>query len=343
MEPNVNFSPTLFPLAGNAPGRSAQQLGSIPPHHFIWAALGAWKLQAMRDDRIACWISPVCDAVSARYIAKPATARKAVDETARLLKYLSRTAERWPDITPQMIADWCCAARPNPQNAYPRVAANTAANRGWAARAALEAAQALGADVDASSLAADTPRREASDLAMRPLTEAEARQVCAHARGGIITTDLPLIVALSLAGASAAEIATVTAGGIDAARGFVRLPGTDSLAARINPLCDWGQRTVAFQMRNRTGIDPGAPLCVTPGLALEQATHSVTVRLRRVLEAARISHLPGVVPRSIRYTAAHRIAHAHGIIAATRFLGAHSVDAAIAVFERSLREGSDGG
>ena len=269
--------------------------------------------------------------------------KKAVDETVRLLRHLSRVAVLWSKVTPQMVADWCCTARPNAQNAYPPVAANTASNRGWAARAALEAAQALGVEVDAASLVADTPKRETSEFAMRPLTESETGRMCAHARGGIIATDLSLLIALGFAGASASESAIVTAADIDAARGFVRLAGTDHLAARVNPLCDWGRKEIAFQLRNRSSVNPGEPLCVTPGLPVEQATHSVTVRLRKVLEAAGISNRPGVVPRSIRYTTAHRIAHGHGIVAATRFLGVDSVDDIIAVLRRALPEGGSDG
>lgn len=51
--------------------------------------------------------------------------------------------------------------------------------------------------------------REASENAMRPLTETETAQVLAHARCGITTTSVPLIVALAFAGASAEESATL--------------------------------------------------------------------------------------------------------------------------------------
>ena len=261
----------------------------------------------------------------------------------RLLRYLSRVAVHWPNVTTQMIADWCSTARPTPNDRYPPVAPNTASNRGWAARAALEAGQALGIDIDAADLLGDTPKRQPSDKAMRPLTRAEAAAVRTHARGGVITSDLSLLVTLGFAGASASESAIVTAACVDADRGFVRLPGANRVKARINPLDDWGQRTVSFQMRNRNCVNPNAPLCVTPGLPLESAKHSVTVRLRRVLQAAGVSHRPGVVPRSIRYTTAHRIAHAHGIIAAVKFLGVDSVDDTIAAFRRALPEGGRDG
>ncbi|WP_428114741.1 hypothetical protein [Candidatus Poriferisodalis sp.] len=62
-----------------------------------------------------------------------------------------------------------------------------------------------------------------------------------------------------------------------------------------------------------------------------------------MLETAGISHRPGVVPRSTRYTTAHRIAHAHGIIAATAFLGVDSVDDTIAVLRRAVPEGGGDG
>ncbi len=123
----------------------------------------------------------------------------------------------------------------------------------------------------------------------------------------------------------------------------MRLPGAKGIWPRINPLDDWGQKAVGFQLCNRPSVDTTTPLCVTAGLPLERAKQSVTVRLRNVLEAAGISHRPRVVPRSIRYTTAHRIAHAHGIIAAAKFLGVNSVDDTIAVLRRALPEGGSDG
>lgn len=339
MECNVNFSPTLFPFAGNAWGTDAREVIDSEASHYIRAAVFALGLQSMKESRIECWTPAIIEAVHARYIANASTAKKATEEGTRLLKYLNSVARTWDRVVPAMVSNWCCTARPDARGGYRQVAPNTASNRAWAARSVLEAAQALGADVEAASLLGEMPRRQASEFAMRPLTEDEARLVRASAKGGMITTDLPLLVALSGAGATASEIATITAGHIDPARGFVRLPGAKGIAARINPFDDWGQKEVRFQLRNRSGIRSSAPLCVTAGLPLDQAKHSVTVRLRRVLEDAGIAHRPGVVPRSIRFTTAHRIAHGHGIIAAANFLGVDSVDDVIEVLRRALPEG----
>ncbi len=297
----------------------------------------------MKEARIECWIPAIIEAVRARYIANVSTAEKASQEAARLLKYLASVALIWDCVVSETVANWCGTARPDSKGAYRQVAPNTASNRAWVARSVLEAAQALGAGIDAASLLGEMPKREASESAMRPLTENESRLVRGSAKGGMITTDLPLLVALSSAGATASEIATVTAADIDPVRGFVRLPGAKGIRARINPLDDWGQREARFQLRNRSNVAATLPLCVTAGLPLERAKHSVTVRLRKVLEAAGISHRPGVVPRSIRHTTAHRIAHAHGIIAATAFLGVDSVDDIIAVLRRALPEGGSDG
>ena len=339
MQCNVNFSPTLFPLAGNIWGTDAREIIDSDASHYIRAGVVALELQTMKESRIECWTPAIIEAIRARYIANISTAKKATDEASRLLKYLNSVAGTWDRVDSEMVANWCGTGRPNTAGVYRQVAPNTASNKAWAARSVLKAAQALGVDVDAASLLGEMPKRETSKLAMRPLTEDEARLVRINARGGMITTDLPLLVALSRAGATASEIATVTAAHIEADRGFVHLPGAKGIRPRINPLDDWGQKAVGFQMRNRPSVNTTTPLCVTAGLPLVRAKQSVTVRLRNVLEAAGISHRPGVVPRSIRYTTAHRIAHGHGIIAATRFLGVDSVDDTIAVFARAKPEG----
>ena len=332
----ISSKSTLFPAAGNSdfdvPGHGVHS--DIPL--LVKAAGCAWDLIAVNEQRIECWIPAVVDAVRARYIATRSTAEKTETETRSLLRYLSRTAGEWQHVTAQMVTDWCCTGRPDAKNKYQPVATNTASNRMWVAGAALKATAALGAIPDANSLLGSTIKREASAEAMRPLTETEAGLVRRHARGGVITTLLPLLVALSFAGASAAEIAQILLGDIDAERGFVRLRGEHP---RVNPCDDWGQATIRFHLRNRPGLNPRVPLCVTPGLPLERATKSVTVRLHRVLTDAGISHRPGVVPRSIRHTTAHRIAHAHGIVAAADFLGADRVDDVIAVFKRAVPEG----
>lgn len=343
MEYNVDPAPTLFPLAGNAWGTDAQQIIDSEASHYIRAAVVALELQTMSEDRIECWTPAIIDAISARYIANGPTGVKTSSDAARLLKYLNSVARTWDRVVSEMVANWCWTARPNSKGEYRQVVPNTASNRAWVARSVLEAAQALGVDIDAASLLGEMPKRQLSEFAMRPLTEDEARLVRGSAKGGMITTDLPVLVALSSAGATASEIATITAADIDPVRGFVRLPGAKGICARINPFDDWGLREVRFQLRNRSGLSVSAPLCVTAGLPLERAKHSVTVRLRRVLEDAGISHRPGVVARSIRYTTAHRIAHAHGIIAATAFLGVDSVDDTIAVFRRALPEGGSDG
>lgn len=298
---------------------------------------------SLQDQRIESWTPAIEDAVRARFTAKPDTADKAIGEITRLLRYLTRTAVTWDAVTAEMIMNWCVTARPDRSGRYRKVATNTSSNRAWAARAALDLATMLGADIDPMLAYSIDIGREASENAMRPLTGNETAQVLAHARGGITTTSVPLIVALSLAGASAEETALIIPDDIDFDRGFVRLAGTDALAARVNPLCDWGRNETAFQLRNRSDLNSTEPCCVTAGLPLKQAKHSVTVRLRNVLDAAGISCRPGVVPRSLRYTTAHRIAHAHGIIAAARFLGTDAVDDTIAVFMRAQPEGGSHG
>ena len=330
--------PLHNPLTGNQSLEFPRYLIADDAPLLVLAVAKAVGLMNSEDQRIEAWIPAIAKSAQARFTAKPATANKATEEITRLLRYLSRVAITWDAVTVEMIMNWCSSARPDSKGRHREVAANTASNRAWAARAGLDLASMLGADVDLMLAHSIDLKREASENAMRPLTESETQRVIAHARGGITTTSVPLIVALAFAGASSEETAVVTPDHIDAERGFVRLPGTDSLAARINPLCDWGHKEIAFQLRNRSDLNAADPMCVTPGLPLKQAKHSVTVRLRRVLGAADLSCRPGVVPRSLRYTTAHRIAHAHGIITAALFLGTDAVDDTISVFMRAQPE-----
>ena len=299
--------------------------------------LQAAALVMVGVQQIAAWVPVLLDTLAVRYRANPATARSVAAKSRKLLRYLISAGDgTWGSVTPEMSLSWCWAASPDQSGRYRDVSAGTARMRAWVAGALLEAAESLGAGIDANRLRPRPISQQPSMAAMRPLTEAEARLVRANSRSGIIATTLPVLVGLAFAGASASEIARVAAAHIDADRGFVRLSGD---RARVNPIDEWARTEIAFHLRNRTDLDPHAPLCISAGLTLDRATHSVTVRLRRVLVDAGISHRRGVTARSIRYTTAHRICHAHGIVAAARFLGARSLDDTAAVFARALPEG----
>ena len=340
MQYNTTPSPSNLPESGNSYVNSPRSLVDGDSAPLVFAAFLAWKLLDMKESRIEYWIPCLLAAVKARYISKPSTAEKADNEASRLLKYLSRTAVHWHLVTASMVADWCEIGRPDKRGHFRNVAPNTAANRVWVAKAVLEAARSLGADIDVGALLDNAIIRQPSKYAMRPLTNTEANRVRGSAQGGIVSTTQSILISLAFAGATTSETTKVTASSIDPIRGVVHLKGENK---RINPFDRWGWAEIAFQLRNRTGLDPHVPLCVSPHLTHNQAKHSVTVRLRRVLEDAGISHRPGVVPRSIRYTTAHRIAHAHGIVAATRFLGVDSVDDTIEVLRRALPEGGGDG
>ena len=75
---------------------------------------------------------------------------------------------------------------------------------------------------------------------------------------------------------------------------------------------------------------PDERLCVIDRLDAARATHSVTVQLGQVLQAAGIAGRPGVTARSFRLTSARRILDAEGIEAAARFLGSVSLDSTAA-------------
>lgn len=165
----------------------------------------------------------------------------------------------------------------------------------------------------------------------RVLDPHELHLVEVHADPGVFSTRRPLLIAFAQAGADAEETARVTPDDIDLAAGIVRLSGR---AARVNPLTLWGLDTV----RSILSVDaaaPGVPLCVSPGLPMERAAHSVTVRLREVLVDAGLAGRPRVTARSIRLTIAARVLEVDGIEAAARFLGNESLDATANALDHS--------
>ena len=321
--------------AGNSPKRppAAHQQGGVavalldeyaqPP--LLRAACLAWKLGMNDEDRVELWAPALFDALAARYGSKPATALKVTAEAGRLLKYLdARGATTWPQVTEGLVSEWCWAARPDRSGRYRRVSTGTAKVRRWAARALLETADMLGADVDAGVLVGDPVGDVLPEFSSRPLTEAEASLVREHSDAGLWFSSRSVVVALAFAGGNAAEIAKVSAADVDLDAGAVRFGGR---ASRTNPLDDWGLDAIAQHQRNRPSPDdPHARLCVSGPLSLERATHSVTVRLRKVVVDAGLANDPEITARSIRLTAALRVAQRQGIFAAASFLGNASLD-----------------
>ena len=275
---------------------------------------------------LAAWRSTVVEALRVRYGRNEATAAKVVAEAVRLFKYLAaRDAVVWGDVSSELVLEWCWAARVDRLGRHRRAAQSTARNRQWAAAAAFEVAAELGAPIDARSLVGERIARPSSAVSARPLTFAEADAVRVHADWGLVASRRSVMVALSFAGGTAAEVAAVCGCDIDMASARVWFSGD---AARCGSLDEWSASTLQRFLVNNPALWPDERLCVTDSLDAARAAHSVTVQLGQVIQDAGIAGRPGVTARSIRLTSARRILDSDGIEAAARFLGSVSLDAA---------------
>ncbi len=137
-----------------------------------------------------------------------------------------------------------------------------------------------------------------------------------------------MLVALAFAGGTPRDISATTAADVDIDNATVKFSGP---ATRTNPLDEWSLVEIASHLRSHPRkVRPGVRLCVTASLPAERATHSVAVRLRKVLVDAGLAGKPGVRAGSIRLTTAAAIAAADGIFAAAQFLGNKSLDRTVA-------------
>lgn len=275
------------------------------------------------DVSLAGWVELVIEAVRERY-PNERTATKVAREAERLFRFLmAHGAETWSDLKPEQVRQWLWAARAARSGRWKRAAQSTARNRQWAARAAFEEALRLGAPIcPASLIGVPIPRQSPADTC-RPLTDEEAHLVREHTVTGLLF-GYSLLVALSFAGGTATEVAGVRRCDVDL---DIETVAFDGASARVNPLGAWPAEVIGLWLNNRpTSPAPDDLLCVREHLSTNQAAHSVTVRLRRVLHDAGLGGRPGVSARSLRLTTAKKALERDGIEAAARFLGNVSLD-----------------
>ncbi len=286
------------------------------------------------------WRDLVQAALRERYGGNERTAEKIAAEATRLFRYLgARGAASWPEVTEQLVAEWCWAPRPDRWGRLQDPAQTTARNRQWAALAVFEEAKGLGAPIDPEELVGERIKRRGAGIPTRPLTDEEATSVEVHADRGLPGSRRCLLVAFSFAGGTATEVAGVRMGDVDLQAGMVAFDGP---SARTNPLGGWAAEAVDCFVRTHRPIPPEQLLCVSGRTDEFQAAHSVTVRLGEVLADAGIAGRAGVTARSIRLTTAVRVLQESCIEAAARFLGSRSLDAAADALGHDWRHGDVG-
>ena len=315
----------------------AEQLSLFPevlwPPRVVSVVVG-WVLFVTGETGLAVWEPLVVEALRERY-PNERTAVKAVGEARRLFRYLRAYGSVcWEDVDSGLVWAWCWEARRDRSGRHRRVAQSTARNRQWAALAAFGEAARLGAPINPTVLVGERVARPSGHTSSRPLTAGEAQHLRANADADLLSSGLPL-VAIAYAGGSATETACVRLRDVDLDAGTVAFGGE---SARVNPLGEWPARVIRLWLLNRPDpLSDDDLLCVGEGLKTEQAAHSVTVRLSRLLRDVGLAGRPGVTARSIRLTAAREVLEAEGIEAAARFLGSVSLDTTAASLRHDWR------
>ena len=299
----------------------------------VWLALFGWRLTVSGDMSLNEWEPLVIEALGERY-SNRRTAQKAVKEAKALFRFLrARGARCLSDVTPELVSEWLLAARHH-RGSHRLPAPSTVKNRQWAARSAFEAAEFLGAPIDPQALIGEPVARPSEFMSARPLTGEEVQYLRANADADLLSSG-SLLVALALAGGSATEMAAVRLRDLNLDAGTVAFGGE---SARVNPLGEWSARVIRLWLLNRPNpLNDDCLLSVGEGLRTEQAAHSVTVRLSRLLRDVGLAGRPGVTARSIRLTTAKEILEAEGIEAAALFLGSVSLDTTAASLRHNWR------
>ena len=285
------------------------------------------------DMSLDAWEPLVIEALGERY-SNRRTAQKAAKEAKALFRFLrARGAKSLSDVTPELVSEWLLAARHH-RGSHRLPAPSTVKNRQWAARSAFEAAEFLGAPIDPQALIGEPVARPSEFVSARPLTGEEVQYLRANADADLLSSG-SLLVALALAGGSATEMAAVRLRDLNLDAGTVAFGGE---SARVNPLGEWSARVIRLWLLNRPNpLNDDCLLCVGEGLRTEQAAHSVTVRVSRLLRDVGLAGRPGVTARSIRLTTAKEILEAEGIEAAALFLGSVSLDTTAASLRHNWR------
>ena len=217
---------------------------------LVWVRLvqTASELVMNGNLRLEQWQPVVFEAVAERY-KNTRTAEKVTVEAARLFRFMAAYgAECWSDVTSALVLEWCWAAYRHRSGVHWRTAPATARNRQWAALIVFREAAVLGAPIVPEALVGERIARPTKVESTRPLTEDELAAAKVYADAGLGLSRRPLLLALSLAGGTASEIAAVRWGDINVDAGTVDFGGS---AARTCPLDEWGIATLRHFVQNR--------------------------------------------------------------------------------------------
>ena len=280
----------------------------------------AIRSQALADG----WLDAVMETFAAEREFGPRALIQAHSIGASMFGHFERCGvTAWSEVSEPVTMEWVRSPVQDRDGSLRDPAFGTARYRQWFALAVFKIAARLGAAVDPDAAAGTPIKRPASDAGPRTLTDTELADVCAAAAAKLVTSRQPLLVALSLAGGDAAEVAAVRARDVNLAEGTVTFVGEN---ARVCALDDWS----AHQLERYVAANSPAPderLCVRPDTTPDRAAYSVVVRMHTIMRRAGLAGRDSdVSARSIRLTAAQRVFECDGIAAAALFLGSRSLD-----------------
>ena len=239
------------------------------------------------------------------------------------------------EVTAELTLGWVWAEVQRRDGSVGRPARNTARYRQWLANYAFAAAGRLGAAVDPRAATGETIKRGALEVPPRPVTERELQQICDATHSRRRTSKKAVLVALSRASGSAAELPNVRARDVDLDAGTVKFAGSHERICALDP---WSAQALADYL-DANPVAPDEPLCVKADTAPDRAEDSVTTRLWQILAAAGLGEHHDVTARSIRLTEAQRVLRNEGIAAAAKFLGS-SLDATAEALDYQWRSHS---
>ena len=143
-----------------------------------------------------------------------------------------------------------------------------------------------------------------------------------------------MLVHVALSGASNNDLAVVRKRDVDLDARTVRLSGEFE---RTNQMRKRDAEAIRGYLDYDTSLDDDSLLCTAGKATSPKAARSVGERLHLALRDAGLSHIPGISVRSIRLTGAERVFKRSGLVAAARYMGAPSLDAAAAALRCDWR------
>ena len=328
MAPHQPHSP------GSAQSRPFPVLPLPPPR--AWLAFAGWGLLVSGDLSLWSWQQPVMAALRARFPTE-STRVTVIGDVRRLFKICEAFGvETWNDLTADVVSHFCWAPRPDDRGLYKPISPNTARMRRRSALACFEEAADMGAPINPETLIGPRISPPSSSVSARPLSFDEEHLFQQHADSGLVGSRRSLIAALSYAGGTAPEVASVRFCDIDVGGATVTFRGD---APRTNALPDWSAQIVERWYKCLpTSPAADALVCVTPGKSIAKGARSIGTRLGNILTEAGIRHRSGVSAESIRRTGALHVFKGHGIEAAARFLGNTSLDRTAGALRHNWRD-----